>query len=106
MITIPAGEDSASLVIEVAGDSEFERDESFRVVIFDPPMGWRISDSTAYAKILSDETAIGIASVNTAMSVQPEGDIDSGATYSFLRFSDTATRVLRRRFNGKFSTRG
>ncbi len=82
-ITIPAEQDSSSLVIEVAGDTAFERDESFRVVIFDPPAGWMIANSTADGVILSDETAVGIATVNTAMSVQPEGDLNSGATYSF-----------------------
>ncbi len=92
-VTIPAGDDSVELSIEIAGDTEFERDETFRVVLFDATEGWTISNSTAYGVIWSDETSVGMASVNTAMSVQPEGDLGSGATYTFTLQRDGDTTL-------------
>ncbi|MGI9472697.1 MAG: Calx-beta domain-containing protein [Rubripirellula sp.] len=91
-VTIPVGEEEQGFVINVAGDTDFERDETFRIVIFDPSTGWSISDSAASATIESDETSVGIASLNTAHAVQNEGDPQDPASYSFtlVRMGDTS----------------
>lgn len=92
VIRLPAGEATADLVVEIAGDRDFERDEYFRVVLFDPSAGWMVVNSTADGVIESDETSVGIQSVNTAMAVQREGDPGDGATYTFTleRHGDTS----------------
>jgi hypothetical protein len=91
--TIDAGQSSAVLTVLVASDSNFERDESFRVVLSDPQSGWTLSESTAEGTIVTDESSVGIASLNTAMIAQDEGDPSgSGAvhTYTVVRQGDTS----------------
>tara|TARA_R110002049_G_scaffold72490_1_gene186989 strand:+ start:93066 stop:96530 length:3465 start_codon:yes stop_codon:yes gene_type:complete len=93
VITIPAGQPSVDFTIDVAGDSVFERDEHFQVVISNPTSGWTISDSVADATILSDESSHGVASINTADSTKEEGDPSTGAasyTYTLFRRGDTS----------------
>ena len=50
------GEDEAILIIEVAGDSDFEGDESFTVVLSNPAAGGEILDATAEVTILNDDS--------------------------------------------------
>ncbi len=92
-VTIEPGQPSAVLTVMVAGDTEFERDELFRVILSDPQTGWTIEESTAEGTVLSDESAVGIASLNTAMIAQDEGDPLSGGavhTYTLVRHGDTS----------------
>ena len=83
-INIPAGEESTTLTIEVQGDGQFERNEFFDVTIGNASAGWTITESTAQGTILSDESSIGIKSLNSAMAVQLEGDpAGGGATITW-----------------------
>lgn len=81
--TIAAGDGSVILTLDVAGDADFERDEFFQVLISDATTGWTITESTADGTILTDESSVGIASLNTAMIAQEEGNPASGAVYTY-----------------------
>lgn len=86
-VTIAAGQNSETLTIDIDGDTDFERDEHFRVVLSQPPTGWTISNSTAPATILTDETSVGVASINTAASTLEEGDTAaSGSVFTYTLF--------------------
>ncbi len=92
-VTIPSGATNTTLTIDVQGETDFERDEYFRVLLSQPTTGWTISESSAEATILSDETSVGIASLNTARSTLDEGDPDSGGavfTYTLVRYGNTS----------------
>ncbi len=86
IVTIPAGQTSATVTVEVSGDADYERDEHFRVIISDPPAGWTISQSTANGTILADESSVGVKSLNTAESTQYEGGPGGGASFTFTLF--------------------
>ena len=63
------------------------------MVISDPTAGWTISNSVADATILSDESSVGVASLNTAESTKQEGDPTTSAasyTYTLFRRGDTS----------------
>ena len=93
VFSIPAGQASADLIINVAADNDFERDEPFQVIISDPTSGWTITESVADGIILSDESSVGVASLNSAMATQEEGDPATAAatyTYTLFRRGDTS----------------
>ncbi len=50
-----AGESEATIIIEVAGDSDFEGDESFTVILSNPAAGGEITGGSAGGTILNDD---------------------------------------------------
>ena len=58
-VTIESGQSSAVLTIMVEGDTEFERDELFRVILSDPKTGWTIEESTAAGRFSVTKRPLG-----------------------------------------------
>ena len=75
--TIPfgTGQDSLPLAFTVQGDTTFEQDEFFDVVLSNPSTGWRLSDSRATGVVLSDENVVGIPAISSTANVN-EGPFD------------------------------
>ncbi len=55
-VTIPAGDSSATITISTTEDSDIEIDDTFTVVISNPPTGVTIGDDTAMGTISNDDT--------------------------------------------------
>ncbi|MEQ8356064.1 MAG: hypothetical protein RH942_11050, partial [Kiloniellaceae bacterium] len=80
-ISFLAGETSRTLTIEVAGDSAFEADEDFTVVLSNPSSGNGISSGTATGSIVNDDPQP--AGPTTLVDENFDGANDTGGfTYS------------------------
>ena len=55
-VTIPAGDSSATITISTTEDSDIEINDTFTVVISNPPTGVTIGDDTATGTIRNDDT--------------------------------------------------
>ncbi|HEX9888554.1 MAG TPA: Calx-beta domain-containing protein, partial [Nitriliruptorales bacterium] len=80
---IPAGKTTASLTVAVKGDTKFEQNETFKVVLTADTTGARLPDLTdggqATATIINDDGARFAVRDTSA----PEGDTGSGGTAEF-----------------------
>jgi len=61
--TVPflIGESTKTITIDVVGDTTFEFDEPFFVVLSDPTISWALGTSAAVGTILSDENRLAFA---------------------------------------------
>ena len=66
-VTIPAGDSSATITISTTEDSDIEINDTFTVVISNPPTGVTIGDDTATGTISNDDTG----SVGSAYTFSP-----------------------------------
>ena len=55
-VTIPAGDSSATITVSTTEDPDIEINDTFTVVLSDPPAGVTISDDTATGTIRNDDT--------------------------------------------------
>ncbi len=85
-VTIPDGQSSVTLTLNIAGDDDYERDEHFSVLISSETNGWLVSESTATGTILSDESSVGVQSQNTADVTLDEGGPGGGAVFTYTLF--------------------
>ena len=76
-----AGESEATIVIEVAGDSDFEADESFTVVLSNPAVGGEIAVASAEGSILNDDAEPAVPVVLVEADFNGSGDT-AGFVYS------------------------
>ena len=83
-LTFAAGETSKLITVNVAGDTVYEADEGFRVVLGAPTGGAVITTASANAAILNDEVGLSVAATS---GNQAEGN--SGST----PFTFTVTRA-------------
>ena len=66
-VTIPAGDSSATITVSTSEDTDIEINDTFTVVISNPPTGVTIGDDTATGTISNDDTG----SVGEAYTLQP-----------------------------------
>jgi len=88
--TFEVGQSTTEIAITVAADTEFEPDEYFEVLLFEPvaeSVLWTFENSSAIGVIESDENQFSINRPSVAVSAQDEGDdLGSdvvGAVYDF-----------------------
>ncbi len=88
--TFAAGEATTEIAITVAGDTQYEPDEYFEVLLFEPvgeSVPWTFQNSSAIGVIESDENQFFIRAPSVETIIQKEGDdLGSnvvGATYDF-----------------------
>ena len=62
-VTIPSGQASTTLTINVAGDTTLEQDENFTVSLTDPPNNTLIEAAAASGTILNDENNLPTGTV-------------------------------------------
>ena len=55
-VTIPAGDSSATITVSTTEDTDIETNDTFTVVISNPPTGVRIDDDTATGTITNDDS--------------------------------------------------
>lgn len=92
-ITIPAGSDSAELVVSVRGDTKHERDETFLVVAV-PRDGMSGSPDTASGLIRNDDSMPSVRILDAADVVEPavHGDV-ADATFRIVLSAKTGVPV-------------
>jgi hypothetical protein len=95
-VTIPSGQTSTTLTINVAGDTTLEQDEGFSVTLSNPPNNTLITTATASGTILNDENHPPTGSVTisgtptedqtlTASNTLADADGLGTITYHWLR---------------------
>ncbi|MBE9604195.1 pre-peptidase C-terminal domain-containing protein [Acetobacteraceae bacterium H6797] len=88
-VTFAAGETSKVITINVAGDSVFEADERFRVVLSDP-QGATIGTGAATGVIRNDDVASSFLAIRALDATKNEGDSGSTPfTFTVTRSGDT-----------------
>src|SRR5262249_51231347 len=98
-LSFAAGETTKVLHIQVNGDTDFEPDETFQVVLSDPT-GSRIVDGTATVRINNDDTPPPPSfSIGDATLVE-----GTGAGTSVMRFRVTLSEVLETDVTVDFAT--
>ncbi|GAB4361081.1 MAG: hypothetical protein Kow00114_15320 [Kiloniellaceae bacterium] len=80
-VSFAAGEVSKTIVIQVAGDSDFEGDEGFTVTLSNPSAGASISTAAAGGTIVNDDAAAPAPTVVLAADFDGPGDTE-GFVYS------------------------
>lgn len=88
MLSFAAGQTSQAITVAVAGDTQVEPDEGFRVVLSAPSIGAVIATASAAATIRNDDTSFAIASTTGSHA---EGN--SGSTpfvFSVTRSGDVS----------------
>jgi Ca2+-binding RTX toxin-like protein len=60
IVTIPKDASSATITVNVAGDTQVEFDEGFAVTISNPPAGIQLGTATATSSILNDDVEVQI----------------------------------------------
>ncbi|HEY6563588.1 MAG TPA: hypothetical protein VIY86_03785, partial [Pirellulaceae bacterium] len=76
VLSFAANEVSKTLAFPVLGDTEFERDESFDIVLSNPSSGWKLADSRATGIIQGDENVLGFPVLSAAKSTR-EGSFNT-----------------------------
>ena len=87
-LTIPAGATSASITVDVVGDTLHEHDETFTVSLSDPT-GATLGDDTATGTIVDDDAAptVSIADI----SVQEHDSATTAATFTVMATAVSGT---------------
>lgn len=83
-LNFAAGQSSATLTINVAGDTSVEPDESFRVTLTGAAGGAAITTATADGRILTDDQLFSIGAPASAQGEAPSGPVP---------FTFTVTRI-------------
>ncbi|GAP97340.1 Calx-beta domain-containing protein [Leptolyngbya sp. NIES-2104] len=92
-LTFDIGVDTQTITVLVKGDTQFEQDETFNVVLSNPSTNARIAEGTASAKIENDDTA-PIVTIAGAESIV-EGDSNT-QDYTFtVTLSETSSTEVK-----------
>lgn len=92
-LTFDIGVDTQLITVLVKGDTQFEADETFSVVLSDPSTNARIAEGTAIATIENDDTA-PIVTITGAESIA-EGDSDTQAYTFTVTLSETSSTEVK-----------
>jgi hypothetical protein len=102
-VSFGAGETSKPVIIDVVADTVPEKDETISLVLFAPPLGSVLGDSSGTATLLNDDGASFLAVVNTqaaegnsgtstfSVTVTRSGNTTSPATVKAKTSGGTAT---------------
>ena len=82
-VTLAAGQTTTALNVSLKGDSQFEGDETFRLVIDTPASGLSITQGSATGTILNDDVQLQIADASTSIQ-QSEGTDSDTQSISFV----------------------
>ena len=84
-----ATETAKTISIDVAGDTVFERDEFFDVVLSNASAGWTLADSTARGTIESDENQLSVSPGFQNLTARNESDPYAGLFLRWRQVSHT-----------------
>ena len=92
-VTIRAGELSAPITVDVAGDSQFEASEGFSVTLSNAPAGTQLGTATASSTIANDDQLISISGPAGAILEGNSGTSSHTFTVNLNRAAVVATTV-------------
>ena len=95
-LTFLTGETSKTLTVTVAGDTDFEPDESFTVTLSNASEGGAITTASAGGTIVNDDVVLPAAILDIASLDSSKAEGDAGSTdFTFVvtRSGNTATAV-------------
>ena len=88
-VTLGIGETSRTIALHVAGDTQFESDESFTVTLSDPGPGTSLGTTSAMGVIRNDDSAPASLSIAATSADKPEGQAGSTPfTFTVTRSGD------------------
>ena len=88
-VTLGIGETSRTITLHVAGDTQFESDESFTVTLSDPGPGTSLGTASAMGVIRNDDSAPASLSIAATSADKPEGQAGSTPfTFTVTRTGD------------------
>ncbi len=89
-VSFAPGETSKVITVNVLGDTTFEPNENFTVILSNPTNGANITTATATGTIENDDVAIPILTIAATSSSQTEGNSGSKAfTFTVTRADNT-----------------
>ena len=89
VVTFAAGQDTATITVDVQGDETVEQTETFTVRLSDPVFGLRIGTGTATGTIVTDDTPYTLSVTRTGITEHPDGNF---ALVTVTRSGDVSAR--------------
>jgi hypothetical protein len=88
-VSFASGETTKTITLEVLGDTQYEPDESFVVVLTNPTPDWSFDTNFAVGTILSDENRLAWTPGRPNLTYREEGNTNSDFLFTVTRSGST-----------------